>query len=550
MEANLGDGGGGSGGSREASVADDGAGAGGVDASAASASFSAAVSSSAAAASSTSSAAALSAASSSAASAGASAAAAAASNPSLRATLATLLVLLFLASEESAAGNVAFGGPSHPRSTLHGGGGAGASAGGSGGGGSGGGSGGGGSGGGSSGSGGGGGGAMPPGDCLFFAAGTSFRSKPSAGVSAIGSVESAPLQDLAIASQLAFLDELEARHGLRCDISLSTFSGSADLDSRLLEAYSATGLTITRFEATPRQVSLSEMFLSAFSPALEGGGAAKFGEPARVANDSAAQRYRFALYMRVDVLLRPFFTELFDPAWNQTRFSSIEWFDPPGGWDRNFVGSFVGNTRDPRIADMLMFVPRALFATVPLGSIAHEAWHGLLSRGVPRSAGNVMVHTFHDADTAKDWNPLYELANRPNIEVWHNAGYYWPEGGDFLTPVFDPRLQDHSAFDSGVYATIIKEAASAGGRGGLPGRMLQPSNTSAASSAVCAGCERRRKGPLERLHAEMLDLSDDALSRFCSKTELPHLLLRPEAAGGYGLRPQHLPLFAKRSLLR
>ena len=51
---------------------------------------------------------------------------------------------------------------------------------------------------------------------------------------------------------------------------------------------------------------------------------------------------------------------------------------------------------------MLFFVPRSLFATVPMGGIAHEAWHNLLVRGVPRSAGEVMLRTYHDADTAKD----------------------------------------------------------------------------------------------------------------------------------------------------
>ena len=75
-------------------------------------------------------------------------------------------------------------------------------------------------------------------------------------------------------------------------------------------------------------------------------------------------------------------------------------------------------------------------------------------------AGEVMLRTYHDADTAKDWNPIYELANRPEHDTWHNAGFFWPEYGDFLKPVFDPALQDRGAFDAGAYRAVVERAAS------------------------------------------------------------------------------------------
>jgi hypothetical protein len=180
-------------------------------------------------------------------------------------------------------------------------------------------------------------------DCLFFAAGASYRSKPRQGVVAEASLEAAPMQDLAVASQLAFLDQLEARHGHRCDISVSTFTGVEELDTRLREAYAATGLRVRRFEARVQPAALSAMMLSAFSAALGRPSESIVpGQPAPPANGSdAPPRYKFAVYMRVDVLLRPFFDDVFNPTWTQTRFSNIEWFDPPGGWDRTAVGSYV-----------------------------------------------------------------------------------------------------------------------------------------------------------------------------------------------------------------
>ena len=311
----------------------------------------------------------------------------------------------------------------------------------------------------------------PRGRCLFFAAGAAFRSKPRPGDASIGSPLAAPHQHLAVASQLAFLADLEARHGMRCEISVSTFTGSAELDEELRGAYGATGLQLRRFEALERQPSLNEMFLSAFSPALVS------DDGADATSDAVA--YDFAIYMRVDVMLRPFFTEVFDPRWDTTRFAFIEWFAPPGGWDRTAVGSYVWNTTHPRIADMLMFVPRRNFETVPMGGIAHEAWSNLLKKGVPRSAGDVMLRTYHDADSAKDWNPLYELANRPETLTWHNAGFFWPEGGDFLRPVFDPGLASNDCFAAGAYAQVLaratKAAAStASGGTGAEGRPAGP----------------------------------------------------------------------------
>ena len=247
------------------------------------------------------------------------------------ARFACLLLLLLLATEEGAEGGgggaigslvFAAGGPSRD-ARLHPASGAGSGAGG-----------------GDAGDGGDGDGSA---DCLFFAAGASYRSKPRQGVVAEASLEAAPMQDLAVASQLAFLDELEARHGHRCDISVSTFTGVEELDTRLREAYAATGLRVRRFEARVQPAALSAMMLSAFSAALGRPSESIVpGQPAPPANGSdAPPRYKFAVYMRVDVLLRPFFDDVFDPSWTQTRFSNIEWFDPPGGWDRTAVGSYV-----------------------------------------------------------------------------------------------------------------------------------------------------------------------------------------------------------------
>ena len=154
---------------------------------------------------------------------------------------------------------------------------------------------------------------------------------------------------------------------------------------------------------------------------------------------------------------------------------------------------------------------------------------------------------------------MYELANRPVHQVWHNAGFFWPEGGDFLKPTFDAALQEQDAFPGGAYRAVVERAAeearSAGagagagaGADGAEGTGAGNNNARAlrqGGHAHAAG-SGSGSGPLARLHAHLLSLSSEALAAFCGQApeRLRELLTRDAARGGFGLDPRHLPLFA------
>ena len=151
---------------------------------------------------------------------------------------------------------------------------------------------------------------------------------------------------------------------------------------------------------------------------------------------------------------------------------------------------------------------------------------------------------------------MYELANRPVHQVWHNAGFFWPEGGDFLKPTFDAALQDQDAFPGGAYRAVVERAAeearnAGAGAGGAEGAeagnnaraLRQAGRARAAGGGSGSGSDG---GPLARLHAHLLSLSSEALAAFCGQApeRLRELLTRAAARGGFGLDPRHLPHFA------
>jgi len=44
---------------------------------------------------------------------------------------------------------------------------------------------------------------------------------------------------------------------------------------------------------------------------------------------------------------------------------------------------------------------------------------------------DVMINTYHDSDSQKDFNPLYYIVNRPENNVWHS------ENEIFTKPVIE-----------------------------------------------------------------------------------------------------------------
>lgn len=149
------------------------------------------------------------------------------------------------------------------------------------------------------------------------------------------------------------------------------------------------------------------------------------------------------LVNRIDVLLKPMFIRIFDPGWNQLMFPSACWI----------IGNGHVLSNRPRVSDMMMFVPGNFIEKILKKILfSHGAWVGYQDDNI--LAGEemgLMLKTYHDSDSAKDYNPLYRIVNRPESKWWHSMGYFV---GDDMMPVM---TGDRSGFDDWSYADSVPE---------------------------------------------------------------------------------------------
>lgn len=110
----------------------------------------------------------------------------------------------------------------------------------------------------------------------------------------------------------------------------------------------------------------------------------------------------FVLVISHDIILKNFFYDIFNPEWNKIMWPCITW----KVWDRTPLGN-------PRIVDTIHFVPKKHISNfMEMNYFGHDLWD-FLSPLVGNDAMGFMVNTQHDSDPAKDWNPLYLMAGRP-----------------------------------------------------------------------------------------------------------------------------------------
>jgi hypothetical protein len=74
---------------------------------------------------------------------------------------------------------------------------------------------------------------------------------------------------------------------------------------------------------------------------------------------------------------------------------------------------------NPRVSDIIIHIPNKYFSKVFGEPIVHDMWYNLTKKGLSKKDMNIMLNKYHDSDSAKDYNPLYYIVNRP-IKYNHN----------------------------------------------------------------------------------------------------------------------------------
>ena len=114
--------------------------------------------------------------------------------------------------------------------------------------------------------------------------------------------------------------------------------------------------------------------------------------------------YDFILCMRIDLFLKNGFMEIFNPDNDRILFPSI-CFEP-----HHKVG------KHPRVNDTMMCVPKKYinFFKQNNFNLSHNTWYDLIEDyNFNYSQLDMMLTTYHDSDSAKDYNPIYYIVNRP-----------------------------------------------------------------------------------------------------------------------------------------
>ena len=128
--------------------------------------------------------------------------------------------------------------------------------------------------------------------------------------------------------------------------------------------------------------------------------------------------YDLVYFIRIDLLLKPTFTDAFMYMDNKIRVSFI--CTKIFGWH-----CIKYNKRIiPRIADMLLQIPKKYFYLIENKRITltHHTYEDLLNNGIPMEEIDFMLDTYHDSDSAKDYNPFYRIVNRPENRIWLSEG--------------------------------------------------------------------------------------------------------------------------------
>jgi len=224
---------------------------------------------------------------------------------------------------------------------------------------------------------------------LFIFLGESFRLGQQ-GTRNIGSDKSYTEQLNAAKSHINLIENLEAKN---CKISvyLSTY--------------------YTKFNNELKDVYKNYLIGSDFYNKLIGYNALLHNSISKIKDVNI---YDFVFFVRIDLFFKDKFIPLFNPNWKMILFPSI-----------CFVPCHKSGIH-PRVNDMMIFIPKKYYnyiKNIQYNPMGHDIWANLIKNtDLKYEDIDTMLNTYHDSDSAKDFNPIYYIVNRPICDKFHSDG--------------------------------------------------------------------------------------------------------------------------------
>lgn len=124
------------------------------------------------------------------------------------------------------------------------------------------------------------------------------------------------------------------------------------------------------------------------------------------------EKYDFILFIRIDACLKTHFLNVFNPNINMILYPTIVWKHA------------CRYENHPIINDAILFIPNKYYKYITNIDIGHFTWFYLMqTTDLTYDDMDTMIHTYHDSDSFKDYNPLYYIVNRPQTNILHSEGH-------------------------------------------------------------------------------------------------------------------------------
>ena len=241
---------------------------------------------------------------------------------------------------------------------------------------------------------------------LFVIIGESFR-KGGQGSRIVGSDSSYTEQIKASNSHINLINHLIIKNNVvNIDISLSTYQ--TKFTENLVEIYQDHLIKTNMLE---KPIGLTNIFRNSLKDIL-------FRETNGLRSlwcnsiKKGFNKYECIFYLRVDLFLKPKFFDLFDPFSKTIQFPCV-------CWKKDSV-----EKGHPRVSDVMMLFPQKYFYLLNKINIGHGTWAEFVDRfRLSYDDLGTMLKTYHDSDSAKDYNPIYFIVNRSQCTTWHSKDY-------------------------------------------------------------------------------------------------------------------------------
>lgn len=207
----------------------------------------------------------------------------------------------------------------------------------------------------------------------------------------VGTDESKKEQFEAFQSHANFLDHLENKHGCRPKLFLKTQSTKFDEDVR---KFFGDDFTVAKFSNDNRDSwTNTKDFIELF--------------------EMSGKSLPYYLMVRIDLILKPQFSDIFDQTIDAVQFTHLTW---KGLYEVEGYG---------RVADLIFSFPRKhmkKYASYESVKLFHNLVRDMRQMNFTGKFHS-MIESLHDSDSAKDWTPLYRIANRPECKEEKSKGW-------------------------------------------------------------------------------------------------------------------------------